>query len=238
METTWRDIGSIKHLFAENQKYLASSNSFTELDKFILDSYDEETGKIVFSDHIKIAASFAFVREIIREKYAQCTDNLNKDQFKSVNKQDYELFQTYVQPWHGNYGPKKLATKQPWYKECIQYHAGQLGLIELDEDASVRLLEEIEDSIPDILCDRISEEIKSIDILDKDLINSMLDLIKYYEPLATLIKNIGVGYYSDSSEKDKNAKKIGVLCKMLNENPELVDEWDFPNYLGEVKDDE
>jgi hypothetical protein len=223
---------------AENKKYLASSNSFTQLDKFIVDDYDEEEGKVMFSKHIKLAASFAFVREIVRENYHKVVEELNKEQFKYVHKFDYKTFVRYVEPWQGSYGPKRLATQQPWYKDCIKYHAGQLGLIELDEDASDNLLEEIENNIPDILCDRISDEIKEVDILDKDVIEEILNLIKYYGPVSTLIKNIGGGYYSDSTEKEQNAKKVAILCKMLNENPELIDEWDFPNYFGEKRDDE
>ena len=223
---------------AENKRYLASSNSFTQLDDFIVKDYDEETGKVTFSKHVRLAASFAFVREIVRENYSKIVDELNREQFKYVHKFDYETFQCYVEPWQGSYGPKRLATQQPWYKDCIKYHASQLGLIELDEDASDSLLEEIEDTIPDILCDKVTDEIKEVDILDKDLIEEILNLIKYYAPVSTLVKNIGGGYYSDSSEKKDNAKKIAILCKMLNENPDLIGEWDFPNYVGVKRDDE
>jgi hypothetical protein len=108
----------------------------------------------------------------------------------------------------------------------------------MDEDALDALLVDIDDNIPDVLCERVTDEIKEIDILDPEVIKRTLDLIEYYSPVASMIKNISGGYYGDNSEKEENAKRIGILCKVLNENPDIMENWDFPNYLGEVKDDE
>jgi hypothetical protein len=175
----------------------------------------------------------------VREKFHRTVENLNKENFKLVNEDDYDEFLSYYGPWHDtSRGPQKRASQQPWYKDCIKYNAAKLGLIEMDEDALDALLVDIDDNIPDVLCERVTDEIKEIDILDPEVIKRTLDLIEYYSPVASMIKNISGGYYGDNSEKEENAKRIGILCKVLNENPDIMENWDFPNYLGEVKDDE
>ncbi len=236
--TDKRKVSSIM-VAADNMKYLKGSNSFTALDKFILEDYDEETCKLTFSTHLKLAASFAFIKDYVNESYQRVLDGLNKDTLKLMNKDDHHDINCFTGPWHNaSYGPQSLATNQKWYKDCIRYHAAQLGIIELDEDTTETLLESIDSELPDVLCERIDGEVKEIDILDKKLINRFLDMIKYYAPVASLIKETSNSYYSDATQKQDNAKKLSILCKMINENPQLVDDWDFPNYLGETKDDE
>ena len=217
---------------SENKKYLESCSNFTELNKFIISEFKD--GKLEFSKHIKYAASAAFIQEIVKEKYKLVIEGLKDEAFSAVHKEDCIKFNTFFEHWYdSNNRPKRGATKQPWFSDCIRFHAGKLGLIDLSAKESEDLLETIEDGIPDVLCNDINDEILDINILDKEFINDIIDIIKYYSPVATLIKNIGSGYNQDSSEIEENAKKVSYLCKVLQENPGVLDGWNFPNYKGE-----
>lgn len=224
---------------SENKKYLKGSSAFVPLSDFILDSYNEDTGKLTFSNHIKVAASLSFVFQIVQEKFPNVIPLLDRNEFSYVNESDYKLFQSFAGCWcNNNNGPYKRIGCQPWYKDCIEYHASKLNLIETDEDTVDALISNIDDTIPDVICETITDKILDVDILDVSIIKPLLDVIDYYQPVAGLIKKLSSGYYNNDSDKIEDAKKIAVLCKVLNENPSLYNDWDFPNYLGEVKDDE
>jgi hypothetical protein len=225
---------------SENSKYLKGSSMFTALEDFIVQDYNAETGKLVFSKHMKLAASFAFISEIVKERFKDEVSNMYRDSFKLINEEDFTILKSFMAPWGADSsGPKKMVTKQPWYRDCVSYSASCLGLIDSSEDTKEQLLIDIDDNIPDILCERITDEVKGIDLLDADLITKVLGLIEYYAPISLFVKTIGSYYYTvDEDKKLFSAKQLGILCKTLNENPDAVDTWNFPNFLGEVKDDE
>lgn len=214
----------------DNKKHLSISSKYKEPFSFVVKSYNKRTGKLVFSDDIKAAATAAVLDNLISGSYAMKFAHENMEE---IDKPIHDFHKKLHAGWISrSRRPLKMANRQEFYRECIELAMIKEGFLGGD---TKELIEEINDLVPGILCDKI-DYITEVDILYTDLIEKVLTNIDKYKDISELVTLYCDKYYYNAKDKQAVANQLSNIMNQLNpvEDDEIVQQSD--NTGGEGQD--
>jgi len=182
----------------ENKKYFANSPKYKSLKEFVLNSYNPTTGKVVFSDDIKAAATASVIGQLFYEFKVQSI--LLPNIAKKIIPNEYDFLNKIHIGWlDKQYKYLCGSSHTPFFSDCIKLQLSDAGILSLsDTQDSLKM---VNDLLPDYLCDHI-DEINSVDILYLDVIANIKDFLESIKEYLPLIELYSGKYFYDKREED------------------------------------
>ena len=181
----------------DNEKYFKNSPKYKTVTEFVMKSYDPETGKLVFSDDIKAAATASVIGQLFSE-YKVTSSLLPVTVSKIFPKQHKELKRIYNGWFDRSYRSLTNATQLEFFKDCISAQLSEEGILSTGDSASI--LKNINLSIPDYLCDTVDEVI-SVDILLIDEIRYWIDFFSKIKDYLSLVELYANKYFYNTADE-------------------------------------
>jgi len=171
----------------ENTKHIKDNPNFTHISDFIIESYKNNC--IVFNKTIRFAVTMDYLNNILS------SHNINFH-----NRGLYE--ETEVKDFYGEEFINikllsKMSESRPstyvstFFNNCINY---EISKKDSDQSVLQQYLNEIDRTLPDVLCDEI-DKIEDVHIIDTDLIEQTIKYCEFFKEFNPILKE--VTYESD-----------------------------------------
>jgi len=192
----------------DNVKHVQNLSNFEHVSDFVVESYKD--GKLVINKVIRLVLTFHVIKKLLTKYNISYREH-------NIHKEAYEVTK-FITPEFitimglMNHFPDNH-TILPMFQSGINY---ELGKKSLDESTLADYMTELNDNLPDELCEKI-DDIMDIHIIDTILIQKVEDYCRVYEKYFTIIDSF-------SNYGAENAYKL--LHKLANKYEE------FPKELG------
>lgn len=218
----------------ENLKYISNSSRFQSVPSIFIDSYDKNTGHLVLASRIQYVITAIFVQlyseslitdkacsisRIVREGYRSDKLITLLGDTKELKQVCNYLFETV---YHVSIIStiKRTAQDVEFIKKLGRLQLIDEKLIDSSEEDRETLITEINDNLPDFLCDDI-EEIKTVEALFPDLFKQCVDLIKKINLGWPIISLFIDKYYYRDEDMEHVAEDVKFYLKLKADDASL-----------------
>jgi len=172
----------------ENEKYFRNLPSFSPIGKFVVESYKD--GVLTFNKHIRLVHTHIVARKLLDELLNYTTNSFIRSVSMLADNSIYELLTAILA------GDRAVTSRpQGFYRICVEYDT--LKLNGAEKSTLDQYLEELNDKLPDQLCDLV-DEITDINLLDIPFLKALTEFLSYYAQFSPLFSAIS-GYKLDEA---------------------------------------
>jgi len=181
----------------DNEKYFMNSPKYKTLNEFVVKSYDSNSGKLVFGDDIKAAATASVINKLFAEYNAQSI--LLPEVVENIFPDEHVALVKITKGWFDrSYAYNTSTMDTVFFGDCIQLQLGAEGILSMEDPTDI--LKIINSSVPDYLCDTV-DHISSVDILLIDEVNYWRDFFGKTKDYLALIELYSRKYFYDKTEE-------------------------------------
>ncbi len=214
----------------DNLKYIASSSRFQSIKEILVDSYDEKTGHLNLSDRMKYVVTAIIIEASIHvtksdngfNSYRVLTDGRNGEKLTVLmgdTKEKKEACNFTFDSVTFISNLRNQLTDDPLY--VFFSKVGRLNLIEskvidASEEDKEELLKEINDTLPDFLCNDIGE-INSVDALYPSLYKEAVSIMAAIKKGWDIISLYYGKYYYSDEDLNRVSSQVKIYLNALEE---------------------
>jgi len=196
----------------ENIKYLGKSNKYKTISEFVVESYNKNSNKLVFSKDIRTVATAAVIESIARETGLISILKDNKLDF--IFPTEYSEYKEIFNGWFDySFAAGVKISKLDFYKEAIQLHLCAAGILSDDPDT---LITRLNATVPDSLCDSI-DQIDEVEILDIPTIVKWKTIFEAIAPYREILSMFIEKYYSNDATRVIIGNQIKEYISLKND---------------------
>jgi len=192
----------------ETVKLIKDNPSFIHISDFILES--SIGGKIVFNKYIRFSITLIYINKLLTENHINYHP---KDLYSNKILKDFYGKEFIAMKFLSKLSESRVLTYlSKFFKLCVDY---ELGKDTLDESVLDQYLSEIDETLPDTLCNKV-DKITDVHIIDTEIINKAAEYCSYYSKYNPILRE--VTYISDIDILQVAAPLITNYEKVPEEN--------------------
>lgn len=201
----------------ENMKYIEAVPTYIPLNKFVVKLYDNTNKKIIFGDYLKLGATMECVDMLMSRYVPQSRRTVANKQYVYDGLPDdlKQIFKYAYASTRHTFPSVFFSRDKGFLGLAYKYALGKIGILPLSDYELAEIMELINQSVPDYLCDYV-DEITDLDLLHVDFLTDLMHKLEKVKNADTVLNMLSTSSLYNSTLQAALTSQIEPIIKALN----------------------